>query len=66
MGGGRAGTGVAAMEGGVLVPAHTRGFSAVSPPKDTITKRKYRGMSLFLLFIFHIREDFLLLYQVWS
>lgn len=27
MGGGRAGTGVAAMEGGVLVPAKTRGES---------------------------------------
>ena len=27
MGGGRAGTGVAAMEGGVLVPAHMKGLS---------------------------------------
>lgn len=58
MGGGRAGTGVAAMEGGVLVPAHTRGFQCRVSAQRYNNSKKDRGMSLFLLFIFQIREDF--------
>lgn len=69
MAGGRAGTGVAAMEGGVLVPAHTKGFnlqmrpSAVSPRKDTTTKTNWAARlflsNFFLLFICYFRVDFI-------